>query len=66
MTEMDRAVKLPPGYYTACGGRITEPDRYPSTVYKGQLIFFCNNACYEAFKTDPDRFLAGEIKHPLD
>jgi YHS domain-containing protein len=66
MTEKDQTAKLPPGDYTACGGRITEPDRYPSTVYQGRKIYFCNNACFEAFKTDPDRFLAGEIEHPLD
>ena len=66
MTEKDQTAKLPPGDYTACGGRIAEPDRYPSTVYQGRKIYFCNKACFEAFKTDPVRFLAGEIEHPLD
>ena len=43
-----------------------DPDRYPSMVYQGRKIYFCNNACFEAFKADPDRFLSGEIEHPLD
>jgi len=65
MPDEPRKKQLPPGCYTACGGRIQEPERYPSAIYRGQRIFFCNTACLGAFESDPERFMAGEIKHPL-
>jgi YHS domain-containing protein len=51
---------------TACGGTLKEPDRYPSAEYRGQLVYFCTRACLRAFESDPDRFMAGEIKHPTE
>lgn len=51
---------------TVCGGKIAEPDRYPSAIYRGQRIYFCAQACLRAFEADPGRFMAGEIKHPLE
>jgi YHS domain-containing protein len=65
MNDASKKINLPKGYYTACGGHIYEPERYLSVVYKGKQVFFCNKNCFEAFKTDPDRFMAGEIEHPL-
>jgi YHS domain-containing protein len=58
--------EIPQGYYTACGGRLQEPERYPSAMYQGRLIYFCNKACLDAFKADPVRFMSGEIEHPLE
>jgi len=66
MKEKTEKPKLPPGFYTACGGRITEPDRYPTAMYEGRLVYFCNQACLDAFLVDPDRFMSGEIDHPLE
>ncbi|MEK7324440.1 MAG: hypothetical protein AAB217_04175 [Chloroflexota bacterium] len=51
---------------TACGGKIAEPDRYPSAIYRGQRVYFCTQACWRAFEADPGRFMAGEIEHPTD
>ncbi|MBM4423215.1 MAG: hypothetical protein FJ030_07460 [Chloroflexi bacterium] len=51
---------------TACGGKISGPDQYPSTLYRGKRVFFCHRACLRAFEFDPDRFMAGEIEHPSD
>ncbi|HEX2696960.1 MAG TPA: YHS domain-containing protein [Anaerolineales bacterium] len=39
---------------------------YPSAIYQGEQIYFCTQACLRAFEKDPDRFMAGEIEHPLD
>lgn len=50
---------------TACGGKIDQPERYPSAMHNGQIVYFCTLACLEAFKRDPDRFMAGEIEHPI-
>jgi len=66
MPEKLKKKQLPPGHYTACGGRIQEPERYPSAVFRGQKIFFCNEACRQAFESDPERFMAGDIEHPLE
>ena len=52
------------GYFTACGGQIKDPERYPSAEYKGRTFYFCNRGCLNAFFKDPDRFMAGEIPHP--
>lgn len=51
---------------TVCGGRISDPDRYPSALYRGQRVYFCTRACLRTFQSDPDRFMAGEIPHPVD
>ena len=49
---------------SVCGGKLDEPEKYPSAEYKGQHVYFCNQACLRAFEKDPDRFIAGEIDHP--
>jgi YHS domain-containing protein len=49
---------------TACGGIIIDPSKYPTAEYKGKTIYFCNEACLQAFLTDPDGFVAGEVEHP--
>jgi SAM-dependent methyltransferase len=49
---------------TVCGGKIKDPSRYPSAEYKGKMIFFCTEACRQAFYGAPNRFMAGEIEHP--
>jgi len=51
---------------TSCGGKMEDPKRFPSAVFKGERHFFCTVACLRAFESDPERFLAGEIEHPLD
>ena len=66
MTEERKKKQLPPGHYTACGGRIQEPERYPSSIYRGRKVYFCNPACQRAFEADPDRFMAGGVEHPLE
>jgi len=66
MTDESGILKLPQGYFTVCGGRIYEPELYPSAVYRGRQVFFCNKSCLMAYQTDPNRFMAGEIDHPLE
>jgi YHS domain-containing protein len=51
---------------TACGGILLDPSGYPSAIFKGELVYFCNNACLKAFLQAPEAFMAGEIEHPLD
>jgi len=51
---------------TVCGGKISDPDRYPSALYRGQRVYFCTRACLQAFESNPDRFMAGEIEHPTE
>ncbi len=53
-------------YPTACGGQLREAGDHPSVEYRGQRIWFCHRACLLVFETDPDRFMAGEIEHPLE
>ena len=53
-------------YRTACGGTVTNPEQYPTAMYKGELIVFCMQSCLKAFEADPDRFMAGEIEHPTE
>jgi YHS domain-containing protein len=55
-----------PQYETVCGGAIKDPDRCPSAEYRGRTVYFCTRACLRVFKQDPDRFIAGEVEHPLD
>lgn len=51
-------------YLTACGGKIQDPSKYPACDHKGRTIYFCTEACLQAFLTDPDGFMAGEVEHP--
>ena len=53
-------------YPTACGGKLREIGDHPSADYRGRRIYFCTRACRRVFETDSDRFMAGEIKHPLE
>jgi YHS domain-containing protein len=53
-------------FQTVCGGKIKDPRNYPSAVYRGEPVYFCTRACLRAFESDPERFMAGEIEHPLD
>lgn len=49
---------------TACGGKIKDPSKYPAANHKGKTIYFCTDACLQAFQADPHGFMAGEVKHP--
>jgi YHS domain-containing protein len=51
---------------TACGSDIVDVTKYPSALYRGEIVYFCTRACLRVFHTDPDRFIAGEIEHPSD
>lgn len=51
---------------TACGGILKTLTGYPSAQYNGEMIYFCTNACWKAFLSAPDAFMAGEIEHPLE
>jgi len=51
---------------TVCGGKLKNPEKYPSALYRGEKVYFCTQACLSAFEQDPDRFIAGEIEHPMD
>jgi len=50
---------------TACGGTLTDPEKYPSADYNGKCVYFCNLACLRAFEENPDGFMNGEVEHPL-
>jgi len=51
---------------TACGGEIKNPEKFPSAIFHGERIYFCNSACLAVYESDPERFMAGEIEHPDD
>lgn len=51
---------------TVCGGKIDEPEKYPSAEYNGQRVYFCTRACLRVFEQDPDKFIAGEVDHPTE
>lgn len=51
---------------SVCGGSLTDPSKYPAAQYRGKTVYFCTEACRQAFLGDPDRFMAGEIDHPAD
>lgn len=51
---------------TVCGGVIENPEDFPTAEYKGKKVYFCTLGCLRAFEKSPDRFIAGEIEHPLD
>lgn len=63
MTPDEKPASLP---MTACGGFLKDAENYPSATYRGKRVYFCTNACLRAFEGDPDRFMAGEIEHPMD
>ncbi len=54
-----------PEAITACGGKLKDPSHYPSAEYRGRRVYFCTRGCLRAFEADPDRFMAGEIEHPI-
>ncbi|MCL4273118.1 MAG: hypothetical protein KJZ77_04545 [Anaerolineales bacterium] len=54
-----------PKFLTACGGQIKDPSMYPSAEHRGEIVFFCTQACLDAFLLDPDPFMAGEVEHPV-
>ena len=49
---------------SACGGKLTDPENYPSAGYKGKRVYFCTRACLRAFEQNPDGFMNGEVEHP--
>jgi len=51
---------------TVCGGRMKDPEKFPSAIFRGERVYFCTAACLSAFESDPERFMAGEIEHPED
>jgi YHS domain-containing protein len=51
---------------TACGGFLREEGEHPSVVHRGKRIYFCRKACYRVYLTDPERFMKGQIPHPLE
>jgi len=51
---------------TACGGEINDPECFPSAIFRGERVYLCTQACLRALESDPERFMAGEIEHPLD
>ncbi len=50
---------------TACDGILKDPAGYPTDLYRGKIVYFCTRACRRVFRLDPDRFMAGEIEHPI-
>jgi SAM-dependent methyltransferase len=52
--------------FTVCGGKIKDPGRYPSAIFRGEMVHFCTRACLGVFESDPERFMSGEIEHPTD
>lgn len=51
---------------TACGGLLPDPSGYPWALFAGRRVTFCTRACLRAFEAAPERFMAGEIEHPID
>lgn len=51
---------------SACGGTLKDPSAYPSAMFNGERVYFCNQACLKAFLSAPEVFMAGEVEHPLD
>jgi YHS domain-containing protein len=49
---------------TVCGGKMDEPEKFPHSSFHGKKVFFCTHACLQAFESDPEGFMAGEIAHP--
>jgi len=55
-----------PTILSACGGKLTNPEDYPSADYEGKRVYFCTRACLRAFEGNPDGFMNGEVDHPAD
>lgn len=51
---------------TTCGGIIQNPNQYPSALYLGKRVYFCNRSCLRAFEEAPDAFMKGEVEHPAE
>ena len=51
---------------SACGGELKDPSQYPSAMFNGERVYFCNAACLKAFLLAPEAFMAGEVEHPLE
>jgi YHS domain-containing protein len=51
---------------TACGSPADEPDKFPSEVYRGRRILFCEEVCRIAFLRNPEGFLSGDVEHTAD
>lgn len=51
---------------SACGGTLKDPSAYPSAMFNGERVYFCNQACLKAFLSVPEAFMAGEVEHPLE
>ena len=51
---------------TACGDKMHNTNQYPTSLSHGERVYFCTRACLRAFEADPDRFMAGEIEHPME
>jgi YHS domain-containing protein len=51
---------------TACGGNLKDPTNYPNATYHGEMVYFCTRARLHAFDQDPDVFIAGRAKHPIE
>jgi YHS domain-containing protein len=51
---------------SVCGGVLQDPTQYPSAMFNGERVYFCNTACLNAFLGAPEAFMAGEIEHPLE
>ena len=49
---------------SVCGGLLKDPSLYPSAVFHGETVYFCNSACLKAFLKAPEAFMAGEVEHP--
>lgn len=54
----------PSEFKTACGGKLKEPEGYPSAIYCGESVYFCTSACLRVFEQDPDAFMSGGVEHP--
>ena len=54
-----------PVILSACGGKLKDPENYPSADYKGARVYFCTHACLRAFENNPDGFMSGDVEHPL-
>lgn len=61
-------IKSSPGNeaITACGDKINNTNQYPNSLYHGERVYFCTRACLRAYEADPDRFMSGEIEHPME
>jgi len=55
-----------PTILSVCGGKLKDPENYPSGEYNGERVYFCTRACLRAFEQNPDGFMNGEVDHPSD